>query len=37
VYYKIIEENKMVEILLVLDGRRNIERILIGKVIDTKL
>jgi plasmid stabilization system protein ParE len=37
VYYKIIEGNKKVKILLVLDGRRNIERILIGKVIDNKL
>ncbi|MDR1070291.1 MAG: type II toxin-antitoxin system RelE/ParE family toxin [Gracilibacteraceae bacterium] len=37
VYYKISEENKRVKILLVLDGRRNIERILISKVIDNKL
>jgi hypothetical protein len=37
VYYKINEENKKVKILLVLDGRRNIEKILIGKVIDNKL
>jgi plasmid stabilization system protein ParE len=37
VYYKINEENKKVKILLVLDGRRNIERILISKVIDNKL
>jgi plasmid stabilization system protein ParE len=37
VYYKINEENKMVKILLILDGRRNIERILIDKVIDNKL
>jgi plasmid stabilization system protein ParE len=37
VYYKITEENKKAKILLVLDGRRNLERILIGKVIDNKL
>jgi plasmid stabilization system protein ParE len=37
VYYKINEENKKVKILLVLDGRRNIEKILISKVIDNKL
>jgi plasmid stabilization system protein ParE len=37
VYYKISEENKKIKILLVLDGRRNIERILISKVIDHKL
>jgi plasmid stabilization system protein ParE len=37
IYYKIDEENKRVKILLVLDGRRNIEKILIGKVIDNKL
>jgi plasmid stabilization system protein ParE len=37
VYYKIDEENKEIKILLVLDGRRNIERILISKVIDNKL
>jgi plasmid stabilization system protein ParE len=37
VYYKINEENKKVKILLVLDGRRNIEKILIDKVIDNKL
>ncbi|MDR1972242.1 MAG: type II toxin-antitoxin system RelE/ParE family toxin [Treponema sp.] len=37
VYYKINKENTRVKILLVLDGRRNIERILIGKVIDNKL
>jgi plasmid stabilization system protein ParE len=37
VYYKINEKNKKVKILLVLDGRRNIEKILIGKVIDSKL
>jgi hypothetical protein len=29
--------NKNIKILLVLDGRRNIERILISKVIDNKL
>jgi plasmid stabilization system protein ParE len=37
VYYKISDDNKKVKILLVLDDRRNIERILIGKVIDNKL
>jgi plasmid stabilization system protein ParE len=37
VYYKISDDNKKIKILLVLDGRRNIERILIGKVIDNKL
>jgi plasmid stabilization system protein ParE len=37
VYYKINEGNKKVKILLVLDGRRNIEKILIDKVIDNKL
>jgi plasmid stabilization system protein ParE len=37
VYYKISDDNNKVKILLVLDGRRNIERILIGKVIDNKL
>ena len=37
VYYKINEDNKKIKILLVLDGRRNIERILISKVIDNKL
>jgi hypothetical protein len=37
VYYKISDDNKKVKILLVLDGRRNIERILIDKVIDNKL
>jgi plasmid stabilization system protein ParE len=37
VYKKINEKNKKVKILLVLDGRRNIEKILIGKVIDNKL
>jgi plasmid stabilization system protein ParE len=37
VYYKKTEENKKVKILLVVDGRRNIEGILIGKAIDNKL
>ncbi|MDR1904911.1 MAG: type II toxin-antitoxin system RelE/ParE family toxin [Treponema sp.] len=37
VYYKINEEHTKVKILVVLDGRRNIERILIDKVIDNKL
>jgi plasmid stabilization system protein ParE len=36
-YYKINEDNKKIKILLILDGRRNIERILISKVIDNKL
>jgi plasmid stabilization system protein ParE len=34
VYYKISEENKKIKILLVLDGRKNIERILISKIIE---
>ena len=37
VYYKIKEENKKAYILFVLDGRRNIEEILISKVIDNKI
>jgi plasmid stabilization system protein ParE len=37
VYYKINDDNKKVKILLVLDGRRNIESILINKIIDNKL
>jgi plasmid stabilization system protein ParE len=37
VYYKMDEEKKKIKILLVLDGRRNIEKILISKVIDNKL
>jgi hypothetical protein len=35
--YKISEDNKKVFILFVLDGRRNIEEILISKVIDNKI
>jgi plasmid stabilization system protein ParE len=37
VYYKIRKNNKKVYILFVLDGRRNIEEILISKVIDNKI
>ena len=37
VYYKIKEDNKKAYILFVLDGRRNIEEILISKIIDNKL
>jgi hypothetical protein len=37
VYYKINDDNRKVKILLVLDGRRNIESILINKIIDNKL
>ena len=37
VYYKIKEDNKKAYILFVLDGRRNIEEILISKVIDNKI
>jgi len=37
VYYKISENNKKVYILFVLDGRRNLEEILISKVIDNKI
>jgi plasmid stabilization system protein ParE len=37
VYYKIIEENQKAYILFVLDGRRNIEEILISKIIDNKI
>jgi plasmid stabilization system protein ParE len=37
IYYKISEDNKSVFILFVLDGRRNIEEILISKVIDNKI
>ena len=37
VYYKIVNENKKVNILFVLDTRRNIEEILISKVIDNKI
>jgi plasmid stabilization system protein ParE len=37
VYYKISSDNKRVFILFVLDGRRNLEEILVSKVIDNKL
>jgi len=37
VYYKIGGKNKTVYILFVLDGRRNLEEILISKVIDNKI
>jgi plasmid stabilization system protein ParE len=37
VYYKISENNKKAYILFVLDGRRNLEEILISKVIDNKI
>jgi plasmid stabilization system protein ParE len=37
IYYKISEDNKNAFILFVLDGRRNIEEILISKVIDNKI
>jgi len=37
VYYKISNDNKIIYVLLVLDGRRNLEEILISKVIDNKI
>jgi plasmid stabilization system protein ParE len=37
VYYRISNDNKRVFILFVLDGRRNLEEILMTKVIDNKL
>jgi len=37
VYYKITEDNKIAYILFILDARRNIEEILISKVIDGKI
>jgi len=37
VYYTISSNNEKVYILFVLDGRRNIENILISKVIDKKI
>lgn len=37
VYYKIKNDNKKAYILFVLDARRNIEEILISKVIDNKI
>ena len=36
VYYKLSYDNKKAYILFVLDGRRNLEEILISKVIDSK-
>ena len=37
VYYKISKNNKKVYVLFVLDGRRNLEEILMAKVIDNKI
>jgi len=37
IYYKISRDNKKVIILFVLDGRRNLEEILVSKVIDSKI
>ena len=37
VYYKINSKNKKAYILFVLDGRRNLEEILMSKVIDNKI
>jgi plasmid stabilization system protein ParE len=37
VYYKISGDNKKVYVLFVLDGRRNLEEILMSKVIDSKI
>jgi plasmid stabilization system protein ParE len=37
VYYKISKNNKKIYILFVLDGRRNLEEILMSKVIDNKI
>jgi plasmid stabilization system protein ParE len=37
IYYKLKEENKKAYILFVLDGRRNIEEILLSKIIDNKI
>jgi hypothetical protein len=37
VYYKISSDNKKAHVLFVLDGRRNLEEILMSKVIDNKL
>jgi len=37
VYYKISGNNKKTYVLFVLDGRRNLEEILISKVIDNKV
>ena len=37
VYYKISGDNKKIYILFVLDGRRNLEEILMSKVINSKI
>jgi len=37
IYYKISEDNRFVYILFILDARRNIEEVLISKVIDNKV
>jgi plasmid stabilization system protein ParE len=37
VYYKISGDNKRVYVLFVLDGRRNLEELLMSKVIDSKI
>jgi plasmid stabilization system protein ParE len=37
VYYKISNDNKKAYVLFVLDGRRNLEEILMLKVIDSKI
>jgi plasmid stabilization system protein ParE len=37
IYYKINSRNKRTYILFVLDGRRNLEEILMSKVIDNKI
>jgi len=37
IYYKINSKNKKAYILFVLDGRRNLEEILMSKVIDNKI
>jgi plasmid stabilization system protein ParE len=37
VYYKISSDNKKAYVLFVLDGRRNLEEILMSKVIDSKI
>ena len=37
VYYKISGDNKTAYILFILDGRRNLEEVLVSKVIDRKI
>ena len=37
IYYKVSADNRKAYILFVLDGRRNLEEILISKVIDQKI